>query len=219
MPRLPDCSEPAPRPGTSSSAKGSTSPPASCRNSSNQAWRSGPTLPHVSEILGGTLPVVTVASHDTVSAVAAIPMDPATAAYVSCGTWGLVGVETERPVLTENARLSNFTNEAGLDGRNRLLHNVMGLWLFNESIRTWNLDDEGAATAGLVDEAAGVERPVAVFDPNDPRFCRLATFLLASPNSAASRDSPCPAVGPKWSARYSKALQQRLRMPFAPRPA
>jgi rhamnulokinase len=97
-------------------------------------------------------------------------MDPATAAYVSCGTWGLVGVETERPVLTENARLANFTNEAGVDGRNRLLHNVMGLWLLNESIRTWNLDNEGGATDRLVDEAAAVERPVAVFDPNDPRF-------------------------------------------------
>jgi len=130
----------------------------------------GPTLPHLSEILGGTMHVVTAASHDTASAVVAVPMDPATAAYVSCGTWGLVGVETERPVLTENARLANFTNEAGLDGSNRLLHNVMGLWLFNESIRTWNLDNEAGATARLLEEAAAVERPVAVFDPNDPRF-------------------------------------------------
>jgi len=130
----------------------------------------GPTLPHLSEVLGGPLPVVSVASHDTASAVAAIPMDSATAAYVSCGTWGLVGVETERPVLTENVRLANFTNETGIDGRNRLLHNVMGLWLFNESIRTWNLDNAGGATARVVDEAAAIERPVAVFDPNDPRF-------------------------------------------------
>ena len=130
----------------------------------------GATLPYLGDVLGANLPVVTVGSHDTASAVVAVPMDPVTGAYISCGTWGLVGVETERPVLTEQARRANFTNEAGVDGRNRFLHNVMGLWLLNESIRTWGLDGDANAIARLLDAAAAVVEPVAVFDPNDPRF-------------------------------------------------
>ena len=81
--------------------------------------------------------VVAIGSHDTASAVVAAPMRETGGAYISCGTWGLVGVETERPVLTDAAREANFTNEGGVDGRTRFLHNVMGLWLLSESIREW----------------------------------------------------------------------------------
>jgi len=130
----------------------------------------GPTLPYLADVLGGDVPVVTVGSHDTASAVVAVPMDPGTAAYISCGTWGLVGVETERPIVTEEARKANFTNEAGVDGRNRFLHNVMGLWLLNESLRTWGLENEVEETARLLGAAAAVEGAVPVFDPNDPRL-------------------------------------------------
>lgn len=130
----------------------------------------GSTLPYLTGILGGDIPVVTVGSHDTASAVLAVPMDPDSAAYVSCGTWGLVGVETERPILTDDARLANFTNEAGVDGRNRFLHNVMGLWLLNESLRTWGMDTDLGGIDRLLTAASEVDAPVAVFDPNDPRL-------------------------------------------------
>ncbi|MDP9181261.1 MAG: FGGY family carbohydrate kinase, partial [Actinomycetota bacterium] len=73
-----------------------------------------------------------VGSHDTASAVAAVPMDSGRAAYVSLGTWGLVGVEVEKPVLTEQSRIANFTNELGVDGRVRFLRNVTGLFLLTE---------------------------------------------------------------------------------------
>jgi rhamnulokinase len=78
------------------------------------------------------------------SAVAAAPMTSDDAAYISCGTWSLVGVELEAPVLSEASRQANFTNEGGVDGRVRYLRNVMGLWLLSESIRTW--ERAGAAT-------------------------------------------------------------------------
>jgi rhamnulokinase len=130
----------------------------------------GPTLSYLADVLGGDVPVVTVGSHDTASAVVAVPMDPGTAAYISCGTWGLVGVETERPIVTEEARKANFTNEAGVDGRNRFLHNVMGLWLLNESLRTWGLENEVEETARLLGAATAVEGAVPLFDPNDPRL-------------------------------------------------
>jgi rhamnulokinase len=133
----------------------------------------GHLLPAVSAEVGGNpgLQVVTVGSHDTASAVVAAPMTSGEAAFISCGTWSLVGVELEKPVLTEASRRANFTNEGGVDGRVRYLRNVMGLWLLSESIRAW--DRAGTATdlAALLAAAAEVEpSSVTVFDVDDPRF-------------------------------------------------
>jgi len=129
--------------------------------------------------------VTAIGSHDTASAVVAVPMTTPDAAYISCGTWGLVGVELERPVLTEASRAANFTNEGGVDGRTRFLHNVMGLWLLSESVRTWERGGETIDLPGLIAQAAAVDAPVSVFDANDPRFlapgdlpARIAEFLI-----------------------------------------
>ena len=114
--------------------------------------------------------VTTVGSHDTASAVVAVPMHAETAAYISCGTWGLVGVELEHPVLTEDARVANFTNEGGVEGRVRFLHNVMGLWLLSESIRTWQAQGLDVQLVDLLEQAEACTQPVPVFDAEDPRF-------------------------------------------------
>lgn len=133
----------------------------------------GHLLPAVSAEVGATpsLQVVTVGSHDTASAVVAVPMTSEGAAYISCGTWSLVGVELERPVLSEASRRANFTNEGGVDGRVRYLRNVMGLWLLSESIRTWQRAGTTTDLSALLAAAAQV-RPasVTVFDVDDPRF-------------------------------------------------
>jgi rhamnulokinase len=119
----------------------------------------------------GTGPDVTaVGSHDTASAVVAVPMDPSRAAYISCGTWGLVGVELPHRVVTEEGRDANFTNEGGVDGRIRYLHNVMGLWLLSESLREWQRRGLKVELPGLLAEAAALPRPAEVFDADDPRF-------------------------------------------------
>ncbi len=78
-----------------------------------------------------------VGSHDTASAVVGTPLEDDGAAYISCGTWALVGFELGRPMRTEASREANFTNEAGVDGRVRFLRNVTGLWLLDECVRTW----------------------------------------------------------------------------------
>jgi rhamnulokinase len=83
--------------------------------------------------------VTTVGSHDTASAVVGVPATGPNFGYVSCGTWALVGVELAAPVLTEDSRQANFTNERGVDGTVRYLRNVMGLWMLSESLRWWNL--------------------------------------------------------------------------------
>ncbi|MFT4135642.1 rhamnulokinase [Microbacterium sp.] len=131
----------------------------------------GTLLPGVAGRIGapdGTR-VTAVGSHDTASAVVAVPMRPEAAAYISCGTWGLVGVEVERPVLTDAAREAGFTNEGGVDGRVRLLHNVMGLWILNEAVREWERADGGSIDLAALLASARDARCV-VFDANDPRF-------------------------------------------------
>ncbi|WP_395312216.1 rhamnulokinase family protein [Mycobacterium sp. AMU20-3851] len=132
----------------------------------------GPLLTGVAEPLSLTpkTTVTTVASHDTASAVVAVPMDSSAAAYISCGTWGLVGVELSAPVLTEAGRQANFTNEVGADGRIRYLHNVMGLWLLSETLRQFQRDGFRADLAELLSQAGEVRTTFDVFDTADPRF-------------------------------------------------
>ncbi|MEU9017921.1 rhamnulokinase family protein [Actinomadura sp. NPDC048394] len=128
----------------------------------------GTLRPDVAEETGhpATLPVVAVGSHDTASAVAAVPATADRFAYISCGTWSLVGVELRAPVLTEASRKANFTNEGGVDGTVRYLRNVMGLWLLQESMRAWGNPDLPA----LLAEAADVPGLRSLIDPDDPEF-------------------------------------------------
>ncbi len=114
--------------------------------------------------------LVAVASHDTASAVLAVPAGTGNFAYISCGTWSLVGVELASPVLTEAGRAANFTNEAGLDGTIRYLRNVMGLWLLQECQRSWLAQDRPAGTAELLAAAATARPFAALVDPDDPSF-------------------------------------------------
>ncbi|MTE24306.1 rhamnulokinase family protein [Microbacterium sp. ZXX196] len=175
--------------------------------------RVGDLLPHVARELGGSAPVVAVGSHDTASAVLAVPMRADRAAYISCGTWGLVGVETETPVLTDAAREANFTNEGGVDGRTRFLHNVMGLWLLSETIREWEREPgaEKVNLPALLAQAAEVRTPVGIFDANDPVFMppgdmpgRIATWLR-------EHDQPVPAT----RAEFARSIVESLAEAFA----
>ncbi|WP_061017696.1 rhamnulokinase [Microbacterium sp. CCH5-D1] len=152
----------------------------------------GSLRPELAELVGKALPVIAVGSHDTASAVVAVPMTSPSAAYISCGTWGLVGLELAEPVLTDAAREANFTHELGVDGRYRFLHNVTGLWLLSESVRAWEAQD-GARIhlTELLAEAAAVSDDVPLFDANDPSLSapgdmpsRIATLVEASGASA-----------------------------------
>ncbi|WP_144876766.1 rhamnulokinase family protein [Microbacterium sp. 1.5R] len=129
----------------------------------------GALRPEIAERIGADLPVIAVGSHDTASAVAAVPLSTPHSAYISCGTWGLVGVELTEPVLTDAARAANFTHERGVDERFRFLHNVTGLWLLSETVRAWEAADGGAIDLPtLLDEASAVRGEVPLFDTNDP---------------------------------------------------
>jgi rhamnulokinase len=156
----------------------------------------GALLPALDLPFAGAGPAVTaVGSHDTASAVVAVPMEASRAAYISCGTWGLVGVELSQRVVSEEGRAANFTNEGGVDGRVRYLHNVMGLWLLSESIREWQRRGLPVNLESLLAEAAELPRPAELFDADDPRFL-------------APGDLPSRITG--WFA------ERRLRAPASP---
>lgn len=159
--------------------------------------------------VGDTRAVVTaVGTHDTASAIVAIPATSANYAYISCGTWSLVGVELEKPVLTEASRLANFTNEGGVDGRVRYLHNVMGLWLLTECIRDWERDGSTISLPALLAQASAVTAKVPVFDADDETFlapgdmpARIAAWLTA-------RDLPVPESRPELVRSILESLAQ-----------
>ena len=96
--------------------------------------------------LAGRIPVIAVASHDTASAVAAIPELDTESAFISSGTWSLMGVELDAPLTTERARELGFTNEGGCAGKTLLMWNMTGLWILQECLRQW--EKEGKGTGG-----------------------------------------------------------------------
>ncbi|MGY5765246.1 rhamnulokinase [Brachybacterium sp. DNPG3] len=120
------------------------------------------------------VPVVAVGSHDTASAVLAVPAEErpehGPVAYISSGTWSLIGLELERPVTTERARTAGFTNEGGADGRIRFLKNVAGMWLLSESIRQWEEEGAQVELEGLLAAAAAIPGDRFRIDPTDPAF-------------------------------------------------
>jgi rhamnulokinase len=130
--------------------------------------RIGSLTPDVAADLGAdTIDVVAVGSHDTASAVVAVPMTTRDAAYICSGTWSLIGVETDHPVLSEESREANFTNEGGVDGRTRYLRNAMGMWLVNECVNAWQRDGSHLDLPALV--AAATHTPeYVIFDVEHP---------------------------------------------------
>ncbi|GAA1280288.1 rhamnulokinase [Streptomyces javensis] len=122
------------------------------------------------------LPVTAVGSHDTASAVVGVPATTPDFAYIATGTWSLAGLELDAPVLTEESRAANFTNELGVDGTVRYLRNIMGLWMLQECVRTWDTENARTTRATSADltaliRAAAQATPLrSVVDAGDPAF-------------------------------------------------
>ena len=133
------------------------------------------------------IPVVASASHDTASAVAAVPTATADYIYLSSGTWSLMGVENRGPVITEQSLAYDFTNEGGVNGTFRLLKNIMGLWLVQECRREWARAGTSYSYDELTQMASGAPAFGALVAVNDERFLppgdmasRIQTFCRAT---------------------------------------
>ena len=154
--------------------------------------------------LSGPVPVTAVGSHDTASAVAAVPAVDERFAYICTGTWSLAGLELDAPVLTEESRAANFTNELGLDGTVRYLRNIMGLWLLEECRRYWG--EPGLDV--LLPAAAEVPGLRSVVDAGDPAF--LAPGRMPERISEACRASGQPA--PRTVAEATRCILDSLAL-------
>ena len=108
------------------------------------------------------IPVIAVAEHDTGSAVVAVPATERSFAYLSCGTWSLMGTEIDHPAISAESLALNFTNEGGAGGTFRLLKNIMGLWILQESMREWERQGQGISYDALLAKAEQV-RPICQF--------------------------------------------------------
>ncbi|MDR1825998.1 MAG: rhamnulokinase [Bifidobacteriaceae bacterium] len=189
----------------------------------------GHLLPQMAEATGlpEATPVVAVGSHDTASAVAAVPSLGGGGVYVSCGTWSLAGVELAAPVLTEAARAANFTNERGVGGTIRFLRNVMGLWLLSESQRQWREEGRDVALGPLLAAAAAEPAGLALVDADAAEFLapgNMPARLAAAVARAGGRAPQTPAqvarlVIDSLAASYAKAAADAERLTGRPQPA
>jgi rhamnulokinase len=149
-------------------------------------------IPSVADHTGlGAVPVVAVATHDTASAVAAVPTLDEDFAYISSGTWSLVGIEAKSPIIDERTRERNITNEGGVEGRTRVLKNVMGLWLLEECRRSWRRERRRSYQELL--SLAELSRPLrTLIDPDDPRFLNPLDMPRAIRDFARETGQPEP---------------------------
>lgn len=172
--------------------------------------RLGYVMPDVASSIGisSDVPVISVASHDTASAVVGVPASGPDFAYISCGTWSIVGLELAAPIVSESSRIANFSNERGVDGTTRFLRNVMGLWLLQESVRSWSAVGARIELDDLLREASMVDGLHSVIDVDDPRFLSPGNMPSRIADYCRSHDEPVPST----PAEYVRCVLDSLAM-------
>ena len=144
----------------------------------NPAEAVGVLTPEVQQLTGlGAVPVVAVAGHDTGAAVAAVPAQDERFAYLSCGTWSLLGIETQNAIINEKSYAYNFTNEGGIEGTTRFLKNICGMWLLERCRKEWT--DAPADVNQVNADAMQAEPFRSLINPDDPRFANPVSMVAA----------------------------------------
>lgn len=168
----------------------------------------GPILPHIAEETGlaPTVKVVAVASHDTASAVMSIPEIDEPAAWISSGTWSLLGVTVNEPILTPEACDAGFTNEGGADGKITFLSNITGLWILQQLAKEWHTNDWAAMTA----EARKVQDSPLI-DVDDSAFSApesMQKAIFAAVGRELTRGETVRCVLESLAKRYATAIRK-----------
>lgn len=156
---------------------------------------------------GNDIPVVAVASHDTASAVIASPLASNDAAYLSSGTWSLMGFESKTPYTSEQAQRANITNEGGAEGRYRVLKNIMGLWLLQRVLKEQNVGD----LPTLIADTAKLPACRWLINPNDERF--INPHNMSAEIQAACRETAQPV--PANAAELARCIFDSLALLYA----
>lgn len=154
----------------------------------------------------GAVPVVAVAGHDTGSAVAAVPAVEENFAYLSSGTWSLMGIESKEPIITERSFALNFTNEGGIEGTVRVLKNICGMWLLERCRSEW----PEMSYAHLMAAAEGAEPFRSLINPDAPCFANPASMCGAIADYCRGTDQPVPdSVG-----AYARCIFESLALRY-----
>jgi rhamnulokinase len=171
----------------------------------------GTLTPEVQRLTGlGPVTVKAVAGHDTASAVAAVPAADCQFAYLSSGTWSLMGIETPAPVITEASRTMNFTNEGGIGGTIRFLKNICGMWLLEQCRAEW-----GDVAYDLLIEEALAEEPFGILlNPDDGLFSAPASMTAAICDWCRATGQKVPVRRGQFTRAIFDSLALRYRQVF-----
>ena len=168
----------------------------------------GQLSPQVQEFTGlGPVDVIAVAGHDTGSAVAAVPAEDERYAYLSCGTWSLLGIETPGAIMNEESFRHNFTNEGGIEGTTRFLKNICGLWIFEQCRPQLKDAPESVAELVALCETSDIE---SIIDPDAPCFAHPASMRAAI-------DTFCTETGqavPQTAGDYCRVIFRSLALRY-----
>jgi rhamnulokinase len=156
-------------------------------------------------------PVIAPACHDTASAVAAVE-SAGESAYISSGTWSLLGTEVAEPVITPEAQRLNFTNEGGVCGTFRLLKNITGLWLLQCCRRAWQSSGQDSSYADLAESARSRPAFRSLVDPDHGSFLRPGNMPEAIARFCESTDQPVPADPPAFTRAVLESLALKYRI-------
>jgi rhamnulokinase len=157
------------------------------------------------------IPVIAVAGHDTASAVAAVPAANENFAYLSSGTWSLMGIETEQPIITEASMQHNFTNEGGIEGTTRFLKNVTGMWLLEECRREWEKKGRSYTYPQIVEMARASADFPSIVNPDDPAFARPLSMCEAIAGYCRATSQPLPETDGEMVSLIFHSLANRYR--------
>ena len=171
----------------------------------------GTLLPEIAKECGvAEIPVIAIGGHDTASAVAAVPAQEKDFAYISSGTWSLLGAEVQKPLCTEGVMKANYTNEGGVDGSIRLLKNIMGLWIIQECKREWDRRGSETSFGELVELSMQAPAFKAILDVDDPAF-------LAPGDMPARIQAYCAKSGqpvPEGKGEISRVIYESLALKY-----
>lgn len=152
----------------------------------------GNILPEIMEETGSTeIPCIAVCGHDTASAVVSVPAEGANWAYLSSGTWSLLGIESEVPLVSEQTLSMNFTNEGGVEGTTRFLKNIMGMWPIQECKRIWDMEEE-IHWNQIVELSEKAEPFRCLINPDEPGFLNPGNMPKAIQEYCTKTNQPVP---------------------------
>jgi len=162
----------------------------------------------------GAIPVIAVAGHDTGSAVAAVPAKDERFAYLSSGTWSLMGIETQDAVINERSYELNFTNEGGIEGTTRFLKNICGMWLYERCRKEWPDEVRRLPHPELQGSAMQVEAFRSIINPDDAMFANPSSMIKAIQTYCRQTGQPVPETPAEICRCIFDSLALRYRQVF-----